>query len=487
MKAATEKNSLLFLLLLATFFSLWNLGAAPLMEWDESRNGVSAIEMQENGDYLNLHYGGKVDDWSVKPPLFIWTVLVSFEVFGQNAFALRLPSAIASILSLFWIFQIIRLYRSAHFALLVGLILLASRGFLGPHVGRSGDYDALLLCFLLGGIYYFLRYLDFKFPKGIYWAALFWGLAFWVKGPAAFILFPGLFLYVLGRGFLVTQITNLRFWLGLSLFLGIIGIWIWAIHFYGATFTSGSYEGTNAIQRIFLNDIVSRFTDANFDQSITPHPKDYGFFFSYLDTRFNFWAYLFYPALLLLLISGTKSSSPISALPQKHPLLFLSCCLWISTALFLTFASTKHHWYMAPVLPFIGITMIYGLYNYWQQTKYLCYPLLLLTLSWQFYQFSKPPQSTDSSQFFQKTLHQQSPIYISSPLPKQDELLYLHFYASNVYYVDHLSELHLDKRAKVLFLPQWQAEERKDLQKKWNRKGQINNYLFLERKEEIFQ
>ncbi len=481
---ATEKKYLLCLLLFALLFSLWNLGAAPLMEWDESRNGVNAIEMLENGDYFNLYYGGMPDDWNVKPPLFIWMVLVSFEFLGQNAFALRLPSAIASVFSIFWIFQLIRLYRSTHFAFLVGLVLLSARGFLGPHVGRNGDYDALLVCFLLGGIYYFLRYLDFKFSKGIYWAALFWALAFWVKGPAVFIIFPGLVLYVLGRGYFFSLLKDLRLWLSISLFLSIIGSWVVAIHFYGATFTSETYEGSNAIQRIFLNDVVARFTDPNFDQSIAPHSKDYGFFFTYLDARFNLWAYLFYAALLLLLITVIKSASNFSSQIQKHPLLFFSCCLWISTALFLTFASTKHHWYMAPVLPFICITMIYGFRVYWKQTRYLFYPLLLLTLSWQFYQFSNPASPTNTSQFFQKTLSHQGPIYISPPLPKQDELLYLHFYATNVYYINSLSELENDNRAKLLFTSKNQEGEIKDKKKNWKKNGQIENHLFWKKQKE---
>ncbi len=479
--SATEKKYLLVLIIFAVLLAFWKLGGSPLMEWDESRNGVTAIEMRENGDYLNPYYGGRPDDWSVKPPLFIWTLVASFELFGQTAFALRFPSAIASIISLVWIFLIVRLYRSAHFALLVGLVLLSTRAFLGPHVGRSGDYDALLISFLLGGLYFFLRYFDFRYTKGIYWSGLFWGLAFWVKGPAALILFPGLFLYVIGNKRLVSQLKNLRFWAGLGIFLGLIASWALALYFYGATFSTGIYEGSNAFQRIFLNDILARFTDSNFEQGSSPQSSDYGFVFKYLDSRFNLWCYLFYLAVLLLIIKGRKRASNVNVVIQKHPLLFLSCCLWLSTAFLLTIASTKHHWYMAPVLPFIVITMIYGLRLHWHKTRYLFYPLLALCLSWQLHQLTKPASPSNSSLFLKQALSPEDNLYISNSLPKQDDLLYLHFYADQVFYLDDLSQLGNRDEVKTLFLQRSQLQEIPNYEQEWLLEGESGTYVILSR------
>ena len=74
--------------------------------------------------------------------------------------------------------------------------MLSVRAVIGFHVGRTGDFDAVLLAFLLAGLYFFLLYFDFEQPRALYLAALFWGLAFLTKGPAMAVLWPGLGLYI---------------------------------------------------------------------------------------------------------------------------------------------------------------------------------------------------------------------------------------------------------------------------------------------------
>jgi len=51
------------------FLHLENL---PLRIWDEARLAVSAYEMSHNGNYIVVHFDGKPEMWSTKPPLMIW-------------------------------------------------------------------------------------------------------------------------------------------------------------------------------------------------------------------------------------------------------------------------------------------------------------------------------------------------------------------------------------------------------------------------------
>ena len=74
----------LFLSLFAAILLALLAYNVPVHEWDESRNGINAIEMLGNGDWLNLHYAGKVDTWNAKPPLLIWCIALSFKIFGIN-------------------------------------------------------------------------------------------------------------------------------------------------------------------------------------------------------------------------------------------------------------------------------------------------------------------------------------------------------------------------------------------------------------------
>lgn len=170
--------------LLALFMSFWMLGSEPLHEWDESRNGVNAIEMIQNQDYINLYYGGQPDTWNAKPPLMIWMIVGSYKVFGTNEFALRFPSALATFFSFLILFAIIRLYGSEWLALLTCLILMSVNGLIGSHVGRTGDFDALFILFLLSTIYFALKYIDFNNPNAVFYSGISMGLAFYTKGLA---------------------------------------------------------------------------------------------------------------------------------------------------------------------------------------------------------------------------------------------------------------------------------------------------------------
>ena len=161
----SNKYYLPILLAVVSVLAFYKLDHHPLYEWDESHTVINAVEMMQNGDIFNLYYVGQPDELRAKPPLFIWTVALSFEIFGVNKFSLRLPSAIFTLLAFFLIFKIIHLYRSREFAFLTCFILLPVKAIIGFHVGRTGDFDALLLALLLAGLYELLYYLDIDHLK----------------------------------------------------------------------------------------------------------------------------------------------------------------------------------------------------------------------------------------------------------------------------------------------------------------------------------
>lgn len=183
---------LISVIVLLAFF---RLGEHPIEDWDESRHGVNAIEMLQNKDWVNLHYAGKVDDWNLKPPLAIWLIAGSYSIFGTNSWALRIPSALAILFAFFFLCKIIRLYESEEFAFRTCLILTSVKGWIGYHVGRTGDTDAVLVAMLIATTFYFLKYIDFGNKKSVLYSALFFGLAFMTKGLAALVFVPSIFLY----------------------------------------------------------------------------------------------------------------------------------------------------------------------------------------------------------------------------------------------------------------------------------------------------
>lgn len=87
------RNSVL--LFVATFlFHVAGTWTLPLIDRDEPRFAEASREMLERGDYVVPHLNNRYR--FDKPPLIYWLQSASYRVFGDNAFAARLPSVIAA-------------------------------------------------------------------------------------------------------------------------------------------------------------------------------------------------------------------------------------------------------------------------------------------------------------------------------------------------------------------------------------------------------
>lgn len=427
------------------------LGQHPIHPWDEARRGITAIEMMQNGDWVNIHYRGQPDEWAAKPPLVVWGIAASFSIFGFNEFALRLPSALAILFAFFMIFKIIRLYKPFDFAFYTCLILLSVNGLIGWHVGRSGDTDASLLCFLMIGLYYFLLFFDFQREKSIYLAGLFWGIAFMVKGPAIAVLFPGLLIYVVLNRRFKEIFQSKKVWMtGLICLAFPIG-WFLIIQKYGIVFDNNP-SGDNVYERLFLYDLLERFTE---NEKGWKKAFSFDFFFYSLDKLFNLWSYFFFiflaTGLYLLIDNWKKWSNYLLASEQK--LLLLSLCLYFPLAFFLTLAAKSHSWYLVPVVPLVGIITYFGI-NIFRKKNTFVFPvfifLLCFTIGRQFYRFYTPKEKPAIITNNWKTLKNAENIAVIGII-EQDILLYNYFANRAIYYPQSNTEL---KNNTILFMSQ---------------------------------
>ncbi|WP_143962541.1 ArnT family glycosyltransferase [Litoribacter populi] len=92
---------LLFAGLLATYiFALF----VPLMDSDSAHHANIALHMVLTGDYVSLIDKGK--PYLDKPHLLFWTSAASFNLFGINAFAYKLPSFLFTLLGLYSTFRL---------------------------------------------------------------------------------------------------------------------------------------------------------------------------------------------------------------------------------------------------------------------------------------------------------------------------------------------------------------------------------------------
>lgn len=74
----------------------------PLVDRDEPRFAEASREMIERGDYVVPYFNNRYR--FDKPPLTYWFQVASYRIFGENAFAARLPSALAAALTALVIF-----------------------------------------------------------------------------------------------------------------------------------------------------------------------------------------------------------------------------------------------------------------------------------------------------------------------------------------------------------------------------------------------
>ncbi len=213
----------LLLLLVGAALFLPGIGARDLWNPDEPRYAEVAREMRASGDLLVPQLNGRI--YSEKPPLHFWSIAaVSLATGGVDEVAVRLPSVVAAIATLFLLFGIaLRLFdREVAWASVV--IFATSAKILWQ--GRIGQIDMTLIALVTLAMYFFVRGLTEDrdgFFRLFFVAA---GVATLAKGPVG--LLPPLlaviaFTLVSGRS---DVLRRLRAPTGLLIWAAIVSLWL---------------------------------------------------------------------------------------------------------------------------------------------------------------------------------------------------------------------------------------------------------------------
>ena len=96
---ATKYAILFFSCVLFHILGTWSL---PLIDRDEPRFAEASREMIQRGNYLVPYFNNQLR--LDKPPLTYWAQVASYQIFGENDFAARFPSAIAAALTAILLF-----------------------------------------------------------------------------------------------------------------------------------------------------------------------------------------------------------------------------------------------------------------------------------------------------------------------------------------------------------------------------------------------
>lgn len=174
--------SILFLLLYIA-----PLNVRPVYTPDETRYGEIAREMLDTGDFIVPKMNGL--RYFEKPILGHWLNAASMAVFGDNGFAIRLPSALAVGLTALTIFLMVqRFYRCDRTAMLATFIYMTFFGIFG--IGTFCVLNSLLTFFLTATLSCFFvanaRDTGRKRSMWLLLCGVFCGAAFLTKGFLAF-------------------------------------------------------------------------------------------------------------------------------------------------------------------------------------------------------------------------------------------------------------------------------------------------------------
>lgn len=216
------KKDLALLSLLAALSTLvfgFLLGTDSLYDWDEAWYGQVVKELLASGDWVTFSWRGV--PFFDKPPLAIWAMAVSASWWGLTETALRLPSAIASGLTVLVVYGIGRVgFGRRRPALIAALVLLTTLPFV--KAGRMAMLDGpLALAFSSGVLAYLLARRDPRWGLGVGLAV---AVTWLIKGPVALLLLA----ILAGFGFWEREARVWKSpWLWSGLALGVLLVLPW--------------------------------------------------------------------------------------------------------------------------------------------------------------------------------------------------------------------------------------------------------------------
>lgn len=195
------------IILAAVLRLLWLPSVPPSLNWDEVSMGYTAYSVGQTGN----------DEWGERLPLFfrsygewksavyIYLLVPFIKIFGLNAFAVRLPSALAGILAVYLTYLIGRKIYSEKTGLWAAFFLSVSPWHL--LLSRPAFEANVSLTLILAGVYFFIKNTPYSILNTLY-SAVFFGLAPHTYNSAKVVV-PFLVLYLIWQSRLYKNLKQL--------------------------------------------------------------------------------------------------------------------------------------------------------------------------------------------------------------------------------------------------------------------------------------
>ena len=339
---------ILCLLLFAwlTFLCFYKLDVKYVDPWDEARHGVNAYEMLKQGKLIESTYRYETDYYNLKPPLSMWSIMLSMLIFGKSVFSLRFASVLCYLILALVVVCFAR-RRYGKTAALFSLMLLAANTtpFIA-HMVRAGDADSLYVLLFSLSMLCMLQIRENH--RNLYWCGFFFALAFLTKSfhAGVIVAIGGLYLLLTGELKRIKVREYLKFF---ASFVIPLGLWV---------FGRICVDGTAFLKEMWLTDVLGR-SQSGFGSN----EAGFSYYFSYFIGNMTKSVPVYRVALIILVIAGvilllskimnvkTKQNFP---LPQAVcQCLFhrdvIGMSLWILVpTLAFSLVRTKLLWYQYP-------------------------------------------------------------------------------------------------------------------------------------------
>jgi 4-amino-4-deoxy-L-arabinose transferase-like glycosyltransferase len=323
-----------------------NFGGGPLWAADEQTYSQWAFYMAKTGDYLNPWAFGAPSLWVGKPPLYIWLMALSYQIFGVSNFSTRFWSPIFGVLCCVVLFFLGKKLYSRAVGLLSVAVLSTFFGFFA--FARHAMLDVPFIFFMLASIFFLV--LSLESEKGIDFAilaGLSFGLALMTKLTIALLIPIIMSLYLVLSQKSVRGLLSRRF--AIILGVGVVVTVPWLIYMiiqFGQEFWN-VFVFYHSVERAFV--------------PLEGHAGDVFFYFNYLLTREN---------LVWVAILPFGFSLSVYRFVRKRSKADAMLVIWIIVVMGLfTLAQTKLYWYILPAFPAFALTVAVFLISLFQKLK----------------------------------------------------------------------------------------------------------------------
>jgi 4-amino-4-deoxy-L-arabinose transferase-like glycosyltransferase len=310
-------------------------------EWDEAMYAISAWEMGRSGHVVATTLLGTLDYYNTKPPLNVWLIALSFKAFGMNIVSLRLVSVVSAWLTVAVLLGWARRAFGPAVAILAGLVLATSFGFVYVHSGRTAETDALFALLILLTVV--ALWAEERQPWHRAWLGLIAAAVFLLRGMAVLMPLAIIAAVVVGRkrGRPTRWLPTMA---AVALFLLPVGVWVlarWRI------------DQWMFFERMFNYDFVARSLTV-----IEEHPGTPLYYLNILQKHQYDWLLAAAAALVLFPVLWQQLRQRLTPFWNGDDATGVLVGSWAAvTFLMPTMMRTKLPWYLNPFYPVFAIAI----------------------------------------------------------------------------------------------------------------------------------